>query len=99
MVADVRGVGGAAGWRQRLSGWLDSPLVSFAIIGTIWMWIYNPNFGALNQFLRGVGLSNLAMPWLGDERYMTGALVAAIAVAALAWLALRWYRKRKRTLP
>jgi ABC-type sugar transport system permease subunit len=50
--------------------------LSFAIIGTIWMWIYNPNFGVLNQALRAVGLGSWAMPWLGDERFMTGALVA-----------------------
>jgi multiple sugar transport system permease protein len=50
--------------------------LSFAIIGTIWMWIYNPDFGALNTLLRSVGLDGLALPWLGDKRYMTGALIA-----------------------
>ncbi|NLJ46986.1 MAG: sugar ABC transporter permease [Treponema sp.] len=50
--------------------------LSFTIIGTIWMWIYNPDFGALNVFLRSIGLESLALPWLGDRRYMTGALIA-----------------------
>jgi ABC-type sugar transport system permease subunit len=50
--------------------------LSFTIIGTIWMWIYNPDFGALNTLLRQVGLDGLALPWLGDKRYMTGALIA-----------------------
>ncbi|MCX7024413.1 MAG: sugar ABC transporter permease [Spirochaetes bacterium] len=50
--------------------------LSFAIIGTMWMWIYNPDFGALNTFLRMVGLDSVAVQWLGDKRYMTGALVA-----------------------
>jgi ABC-type sugar transport system permease subunit len=50
--------------------------LSFTIIGTIWMWIYNPDFGALNTFLRQLGLDGLALPWLGDKRYMTGALIA-----------------------
>lgn len=49
--------------------------LSFAIIGTIWMWIYNPNFGVLNTILRIIGLGSLAKEWLGDERYMTGALI------------------------
>ncbi|MCX8058055.1 MAG: sugar ABC transporter permease [Spirochaetes bacterium] len=49
--------------------------LSFAIIGTIWMWIYNPNFGVLNTILRSIGLNSLAKEWLGDERYMTGALI------------------------
>ena len=50
--------------------------LSFAIIGTIWMWIYNPDSGLLNAFLRALGLDGLAKPWLGDPRFMTGALVA-----------------------
>ena len=49
--------------------------LSFAIIGTIWMWIYNPNFGVLNTLLRSIGLENLTREWIGDERYMTGALI------------------------
>ncbi len=50
--------------------------LSFVIIGTIWMWIYNPDSGLLNTFLRAVGLADLAKPWLGDRQFMTGALVA-----------------------
>jgi ABC-type sugar transport system permease subunit len=50
--------------------------LSFAVIGTIWMWIYNPDYGVLNSILRGIGLDSWAVPWLGDKRYMTGALVA-----------------------
>ncbi len=50
--------------------------LSFAVIGTIWMWIYNPDYGVLNNLLRGLGLDSWAVPWLGDKRYMTGALVA-----------------------
>ncbi len=50
--------------------------LSFTIIGTIWMWIYNPDFGALNTFLRSLGLGDIAVQWLGDRRYMTGALIA-----------------------
>lgn len=50
--------------------------LSFAVIGTIWAWIYQPSFGALNTFLRMVGADDLARQWLGDRRYMTGALIA-----------------------
>ncbi|MCB1498757.1 MAG: sugar ABC transporter permease [Bauldia sp.] len=32
----------------------------------VWGWIYNPTFGALNQFLAVVGLGGLAQPWLAD---------------------------------
>lgn len=50
--------------------------LSFAIIGTIWMWIYSPDSGLLNNFLRSVGLADFAKPWLGEKTYMTGALIA-----------------------
>jgi len=49
--------------------------LSFAVIGTIWAWIYSPDFGALNGFLHVIGLDSLARPWLGDRRYMTFALI------------------------
>ncbi len=49
--------------------------LSYAVIGTIWAWIYQPDFGALNTLLRSVGLDTLARQWLGDRRYMTGALI------------------------
>jgi len=50
--------------------------LSFAVIGTIWAWIYQPSFGALNTFLRIIGADDAARQWLGDRRYMTGALIA-----------------------
>ncbi|WP_304244602.1 carbohydrate ABC transporter permease [Gracilinema caldarium] len=49
--------------------------LSFAVIGTIWAWIYHPDFGALNTFLRAAHLDSWAKQWLGDKRYMTMALV------------------------
>jgi ABC-type sugar transport system permease subunit len=51
--------------------------LSFVVIGTIWAWIYHPDFGALNTFLRLLGFRSLgSTPWIGDKRYMTFALVA-----------------------
>lgn len=50
--------------------------LSFTVIGTIWAWIYLPEYGILNVFLRSIGLRSLTRQWLGDKRYMTGALVA-----------------------
>jgi multiple sugar transport system permease protein len=49
--------------------------LSFAVIGTIWAWIYHPDFGVLNTALRAMGLTKWAQPWLGDKRYMTFALI------------------------
>ena len=37
------------------------PLVA---VGLIWSWMYNPNFGAINVFLKAVGLGSFAGGWL-----------------------------------
>jgi raffinose/stachyose/melibiose transport system permease protein len=39
------------------------PLVA---VGIIWAWIYNPNFGFLNEILKLIGLGGLARGWLSD---------------------------------
>jgi raffinose/stachyose/melibiose transport system permease protein len=39
------------------------PLIS---VGLIWGWLYNPHFGAINVFLKSVGLSGLAGGWLSS---------------------------------
>jgi raffinose/stachyose/melibiose transport system permease protein len=41
-------------------------VISSVVVAIIWTWIYNPSFGALNQFLEFVGLSFLQRGWLGD---------------------------------
>lgn len=41
------------------------------IIGVIWGYILNPNFGLLNSFLRSVGLNNLAIEWIGGKTWST----------------------------
>ena len=54
------------------------PLVSIA---SIWGWLYNPQYGAINVFLRTVGLDGLAQPWLGQD----STALAAVMVPAI-WL-------------
>ena len=51
------------------------PLVA---VGMIWGWMYNPNFGAVNEILRAVGLEGLTRGWLGD---FTTALPATLVTA------------------
>jgi ABC-type sugar transport systems, permease components len=36
------------------------------IVGVVWRWILNPNWGSLNVILNSLGLSTLAHNWLGD---------------------------------
>ncbi|SDD94713.1 carbohydrate ABC transporter permease [Auraticoccus monumenti] len=54
------------------------PLVSIA---SIWGWLYNPQYGAVNELLRLVGLGSMAQPWLGQD----STALAAIIVPAI-WL-------------
>jgi raffinose/stachyose/melibiose transport system permease protein len=54
------------------------PLVSIA---SIWGWLYNPQYGAVNAVLRAIGLDGLAQPWLGQD----STALAAVMVPAI-WL-------------
>ena len=54
-------------------------VLSSMIVGIIWGWIYNPVFGILNEFLRGVGLDSLARAWLGDPATALPAIIIASA--------------------
>lgn len=54
------------------------PLVAVA---SIWGWLYNPQYGAINAGLRAVGLDALAQPWLGQD----STALAAVIVPAI-WL-------------
>lgn len=48
------------------------PLVAIA---TIWSWLYDPSNGAINAFLKDVGLGALAQPWLGQSSTAFGAIM------------------------
>jgi raffinose/stachyose/melibiose transport system permease protein len=54
------------------------PLVAVA---SIWGWLYNPQYGAVNAALRAIGLDSLAQPWLGQN----STALAAVMVPAI-WL-------------
>ena len=43
-------------------------ILSSVSVGMIWLFLYDPNFGALNLFFNEVGLNFLALNWLGDEK-------------------------------
>jgi raffinose/stachyose/melibiose transport system permease protein len=42
-------------------------ILSSVSVGMIWLFIYDPNFGALNLFFNKVGLTSFALNWLGSE--------------------------------
>src|SRR5690606_32870957 len=45
--------------------WFTPMLVSGVIVGLVWRWIFNYDWGLLNVGLRALGLDSLAVNWLG----------------------------------
>ena len=46
--------------------WFAPVLLSYVVVGIIWMWVYNYEWGVANALLRGVRLGSWAHSWLGD---------------------------------
>lgn len=58
-------------------------ILSLVIVGFLWQLFLNPLFGPLNRLLRMLGLSALALPWLGDA---ATALPTLMAVNIWRWV-------------
>ena len=56
-------------------------MFSSAVVGTLWAWILQGNYGLVNQVLKGLGLA--PQSWLTDPRFALG----SINVATLWWTA------------
>jgi multiple sugar transport system permease protein/raffinose/stachyose/melibiose transport system permease protein len=52
--------------------------LSLAVIGQVWIWIYQPNWGLINTVLRAINLEHLTMAWLANPKT---ALISVI----IAW--------------
>jgi len=55
-------------------------ILSIAIVGILWHWIYNPQFGLLNTFLKIVGLSQV--PWITSKTWA----MPSIAIMTIWWI-------------
>ncbi|MFH0732764.1 MAG: sugar ABC transporter permease [Candidatus Omnitrophota bacterium] len=42
------------------------PALSGIVVGLLWEWIYNGNYGLLNHWLNGLGFGYIARAWLAD---------------------------------
>ncbi|MCM0018705.1 MAG: sugar ABC transporter permease [Tagaea sp.] len=62
--------------------WFTPVLMSYVVVGILWVWIYNTDWGPVNVALRALGLDHLAMPWLGNPKT---ALPALILVTTWMW--------------
>ncbi|MCD8370971.1 MAG: sugar ABC transporter permease [Clostridiales bacterium] len=51
-------------------------LVSLTAVGLMFNFIYNPQFGMLNAFLKNIGLPQLQQTWLGDKNLAIFCIIA-----------------------
>lgn len=51
-------------------------IISLAVVGLLWTFIYNPHIGILNAGLKALGLGQFAYAWLGDSKVAIYAVVA-----------------------
>jgi ABC-type sugar transport system permease subunit len=63
--------------------WFMPVLISYVVVGIIWTWIYDYDWGVVNTLLSGVGLGRFAHAWLGDP---ATALWAVLAAQIWKWL-------------
>jgi raffinose/stachyose/melibiose transport system permease protein len=59
--------------------------LSVLVVGFLWTLILNPQWGAVNQFLEGIGLKSWARPWLGEESL---ALIVISLTSAWQWVGM-----------
>jgi ABC-type sugar transport system permease subunit len=57
--------------------WFTPVLMSYPVVGVIWLWVYNYDWGMANLTLRALGLGEYAQAWLASP---TTALPALILV-------------------
>jgi len=48
--------------------WFTPVLMSYVVVGVIWVWIYDYDWGLANHILRSIGLGAFEQSWLGDPR-------------------------------
>jgi len=61
------------------------PILSGIVVGLIWGWIYDGNFGVFNETLKRLGLGDWARSWLADPK----TALTAVAVIHM-WKGFGW---------
>ncbi len=51
--------------------------LSLVVVGQVWIWIYQPDWGLLNTVLEAVGLSDFTRAWRGDPSTSLAAVIVA----------------------
>jgi len=55
--------------------WFTPVLMSYVVVGVIWVWIYDYDWGLANTVLRWLGLGAWEQSWLGDPRTALGSVM------------------------
>src|SRR5205814_9391505 len=55
--------------------WFTPVLMSYPVVGVIWLWVYNYDWGMANLVLRAVGLGGYAQAWLASPSTALPALI------------------------
>jgi len=63
--------------------WFTPVLMSYVVVGILWLWIYNNDWGPVNVAMRALGLGEWTRPWLGDPKT---ALPSLIFVTSWMWV-------------
>ena len=63
--------------------WFTPVLMSYVVVGIIWTWLYDYDWGLINQMLRWIGLGAFEQSWLGDP---STALWAVLVTHLWKWL-------------
>jgi ABC-type sugar transport system permease subunit len=63
--------------------WFTPVLMSYVVVGIIWVWIYDYDWGLANAILRWLGLGAYEQSWLGDPHT---ALWSVMATHIWKWL-------------
>ena len=61
-------------------------IISLAISGLLWAMLFEPNFGAVNSFLRAIGLGGFTQLWLADPN-----TVMPSVIIVSVWQSLGFY--------
>ena len=61
------------------------PILSEIVVGLLWAWIYDGNYGVFNEVLKAIGLSHLTRSWLADPK----TALTAVAVIHM-WKGFGW---------
>ena len=63
--------------------WFTPVLMSYVVVGIIWVWLYDYDWGLINHLLHLVGLGAFEQSWLGDP---STALWAVLVTHLWKWL-------------